>query len=352
MCSMDALNPTPLIKTPPIVRESLSQLSVFGGTGDPPPLSFSKKASNFIHNKQNQHTINYIVNGGASILNLFAFLNGNLKFMEGIQEKLEIFTDIYTKTACGIQGLIVAVKTFHTKNIIPLIGNALEIPTAIFSKGFDLWLFRGISQGLKQFYRIIDQREVVDKDGEPIKDKNGNTQVIGGNFSQRGCFKSFTTTIKETPKILSELIKKPANIKNLSHSLTLASVFQIGGALLALLGFKNIGATIRDTAGAGVDFALMTDKNKKNNSPSTYQSTTNIEKTPEKKGINFSSPFVQAGLTWILASVADWVKRLSFIENLLPNLTNLSLFSDRGASMWFTKGNLEIEQENLATANQ
>src|SRR3989338_2164839 len=93
----------------------------------PPPLSFTKKASNFIHNKQNQHTINYIANGGASILNLFSFLNGNFKFMEGIQEKLEMFTDIYTKAACGIQGFIVAANTIKKKNVFPFIGNALEI---------------------------------------------------------------------------------------------------------------------------------------------------------------------------------------------------------------------------------
>lgn len=272
--------------------------------------------------------INYIANGGASLVNLITFLNGNFHFLDPIQEHLETFSQIFTRCATGTQGFILSAKTCVMKNIVPFVGFALEIPIAILASGYDLYLLRGISQGLGQSLAMIDRREIVDNNGEPKPDNEGNIQQIKGDFKDRGWWKSVTTISKEIPKLIRELFEKPARIKKISHGLFAASTFQILGAIIGLCGFKKIGSLIRNTAGTGVNLAFMRDNN-----------------TNDKRGFNIASPLVQAGLTWMGADITDFFKRFEFISDKLNNLTNLALFFDRGASMRLTSGYQSMEKK-------
>ena len=352
-------------------------------------LNETEKNKNFLekHNKK----INYLFNGGASLLNFITFVNGNFHFLDGIQGFLEKFSEYYTKCATGIQGILGAEACIRFRNVIPLIGNALEVPIAYFSSGFNLFLMRGISQSLNQTLRIIDQREVINKDGKPKLDRYNVPYVIGGDFSKGGnglgLMNGFTTMIKEFGKMVMELFKKPSsNIKKLSHALFFVSIFQFVGGMIGLLGLKKIGAFIRSVAGAGVDFSLMRDKNIRKKTTSTdsdeeeetlkrielflksekldeeigiKKDTSTIEKIrllydkftkkhPPKSGLNFGSPFLWAGTVWIGAEVVDFLKRFDYIADKIKSLTNLSLFFDRGASTIYTAGYLGMSDEPLS----
>lgn len=347
----------------------------------------TRKQKSFL--ERNNTIINYVFNGGAAILNLITFFNGNFHFSDRLQNFLEKFAEYYTKCATGIQGILGAETCIRFRNVIPLIGNALEVPIAYFSSGFNLFLMRGISQSLNQTLRIIDQRELVNKDGKPKLDRYNVPYVIGGNFSKGGnglgLIKGLTTMLKEFGKMVVELFKKPSsNIKNLSHALFFVSIFQFAGGIIGLLGLKKIGAFIRSVAGAGVDFSLMRDKNIRKKTTSTdsdeEETLKKIElflnnkeldneigtkkdvnpiqkirllydkltkKHPPKSGLNFGSPFVWAGCVWIGAEVVDFLKRFDFFADKIKSLTNLSLFFDRGASTIYTHGYLGISDEAL-----
>lgn len=291
--------------------------------------------------------INYFANAGASILNFVTFLNGNFHFFETLQEKLEVISNFYTKCATSIQGIIGAEDCWQKKNAVPLIGNALELPVAIFSEGYNLWLFRGISQGIGQFLGIIDRRAVVDERGEPKK-VDGKIQYIKGDFRDKGWLEGIKVTCGEIPKLTKELFSKFSNIKNMSHGLYTASVGQILGAGLALCGLKSIGAFIRDAFGTLVDFSLITDKKK--STKITNEMLVNVvdekllDEQPLQKGLNFSSLYVWGGLTWILAAVVDVLKRIPFFEDKVNCLTNLSYTSDRGASTLYKMEDFKISR--------
>jgi hypothetical protein len=217
------------------------------------------KVKECLKNKDTKKVINYVTNGGATVFNLFTFLNANFNFFDGIQEKFESISGIYSRIATGTQGLLLAADNFAVQNLIPTIGFALEVPIAIFSDSYDLWLYRGLSQGAGQLLTVLDRREVVDKKGEPIV-KDGKITLIGSDFTERGGFiKRFTAFFNEVPKLVKELIEKPSRIRKISHSLLVISTFQIIGALTSMAGFKNIGAPIRNFSGIVVDWSFLTD---------------------------------------------------------------------------------------------
>ena len=291
--------------------------------------------------------LNYAANGGASVFNLLTFLNGNFHFFDGIQEKLEKFGEIMSRIATGTQGLVLAADTWKTENLIPFFGFLLEIPIAMFTSGNDLWLRRGVPQALGQLYRIIDQREIVDKNGEPIL-KNGKAQVIEGDFSEHGnklgWWKGFTTTCREMPKLVKEVIDKPSRIHKLTHSLFLASIFQTTGTVLAMFGSVLIGAGIRDAAGVLCDYALMRDENLQNTTSGNIPET-QVNKKRGLLGFNFDSVIVRSGIVFTLAAIVDFAKRFQYFFDKINNLTEFSLFFDRGAALMYTIGNLGIKSE-------
>ena len=165
--------------------------------------------------KDGKKAINYATNGGATLVNFFTFLNANFNFIDGIQDKLESIAGVYSRIATGMQGLLLASDNFVVKTLIPTIGFALEVPIAIFSDSYNLWLYRGLSQGAGQFLTVLDRRAVVDKNktSEP-KVKDGNIALIGSDFRERGGFPaSFTTFFKEVPKLVKELIENEVRRK-------------------------------------------------------------------------------------------------------------------------------------------
>lgn len=300
-----------------------------------------------IGSKDGKKAINYATNGGATLLNFFTFLNANFNLIDGIQEILEPAVGVYSRIATGVQGLLLAADNWAVENLIPTIGFALEVPIAIFSDPYDLWLYRGLSQGAGQLLTVLDRRAVVDEKGEP-KVKDGTITLYGSNFRQRGSFPgSFTTFCKEVPKLIKELIEKPSRIKNISHSLLIISISQITGALVAMAGFKNIGAPIRNIAGVAVDWSFITDIKPKEIKPRINGMKIVSVENHNKKGVDFSSLVVWAGMTWITASVMDQLKRIPGVEDKIAGLTNLVMASDRGASTFLTNANLDTTKENV-----
>ena len=300
-----------------------------------PSVPTWNRVKTFVNKKETKTTINLIGNGGAAISNFLTFGSQVTGMFEDKEDLLERVSEVWTKFATGSQGLIGALDLYQKQNAIPFIGNLLEIPIAIFSSGKNLWLFRGVSQGLGQFLRAIDQREVLEN-GNPIL-INGRPKIIGGDFSDRGWMHGIKTTLLEIPKILGELITKPSNIKKLTHALTLASVSQIFGGVLALCGIHGPGALIRNIAGIGVDGSFMLDENKDNESDN---------KNDKKWGrLNLSSWFTRAGLTWGGAAIFDEIKRIPWLEDY-KFLNPLVYFFDRLASVLYTIGNLKIKNGN------
>lgn len=282
-----------------------------------------------------KEVINVFANGGAAVSNLVTFANGNKEFLSIPQESLENFSGVLSKVATGVQGVILGIDAYTKRNLIPLLGYIAEIPISIFSSDFDFWVCRGLSQGLGQFQGILDRRRLKindeeqkiqeittikeeDKIVEKVEERNIYMSDIMG-MSTWG--ENFKITLKESWGIIKELFTNPKTIKNFSTGLFISSVSQITGMLMTVFGSKNIGPLVRDIAGAGVDVALITDKKK-------------------------DALFKTAGYTWVLAAVADYAKRFSFIDNSIKNLTNLSLVSDRLASLLYAHENLNIQSSH------
>ena len=298
-------------------------------------VSYSPAPIYQLKNKKNEWNIKeiatYSANGTASLCNFFTFLNGNFKWVSPFHDFFEKTSEILSKTALGVVGTIGSVDMWEKKNPFTLLGYVLLVPISILSSGYNSWVARGLSYGMCNFAMIVDRREVVDKDGEPIFDKNKNKQYLSGDFTDKGLLEGFKVTCNESIKMLSEIFKKPANLKKFSHSTLAASIFQMSGCIPGFFGYKNIEAGIRDVSSIIGDFALLLDKGKSND---TELKLTNI---------NLKSPVVQSGLLWIATSFFDLLKRFPFIEERIENLTELTTCLDRTASIRFTQGLLDIK---------
>ena len=285
-----------------------------------------------IKSDNTKQTVNYVFNGSSAALSLLTFLNGNFHFINSIQEKLEKFSEILAKIAFGTVSLMGAIDTGQKKNPFAFLGYLLSVPLATISSGYNLWLTSGIANGLCNFIVITDQREVLDKNGEPILDKKGNIQYINGDFKTRGWKKAITTTFSECLKMIKEVIHKPQKIKKISNAIFFSSLFEIAGPIIGLLGLEKIGSFIRNTATVAVESAMLLHKDK---SPDKNQEV-----------INLKSPVAQSGLLWVGTSLVDFLKRFDFISDKLSSLTHLSLGFDRAASILFTKGLLNVKKED------
>lgn len=284
-------------------------------------------------NNKAKKIINYSVNGSASLLNLITFLNGNFNLSNSLQEKLEPLSEALSKIAFSTVHVVGAIDLWQKKNIFPFLGYAMAPIIAMFNSGYDLWVSTGLAGGLINFAVITDQREVVDDKGNPILTKNGNIQVINGDFSDRGWWNSFKTTTNESLKMIKEIIKEPSRIKKFTHATFFASSSLIIGSLLGLLGFKKLEAIIRNIASMTGETALLFHTNINNKSIKDH-----------KKTIDLKSPITQSGILWIGTAVVDLLKRFDFISEKISNLTHFSLFFDRAASIRFTQGVLSIKK--------
>ena len=300
----------------------------------PPTEKTNSPFLELIQNKKAKRTVNYIANGGSFTLNFFTFLNGNFHFLDSIQDGLEKSGEAFTKVAYSIVSLIGAIDIFEKKNPLPFIGFSAGVPLSLLSTSYNLWLANGIPYGLGNFIIITDQREVVDENGEPVLDKDGNVQLITGDFKNKGWKEGLSTTYTESLKIIKELIQKPQRIKKISHSLLTSSVFEMFGPVISCFGLEKIGSFIRSTGTIATHAAMLlhNDSNKK----------TSIEKHGR---INLKSLISQGALLGISASAVDFIKRSEFISENISNLTNLSLGLDRGMSALFMAGMFDIEKE-------
>lgn len=307
------------------------------------PKVLQKKGQNqkhsvidLIKNKRTKEIINYVSNGTSSAFSLFAFLNGNFNFISNIQEKLEPLSEWLSKVAFSIVSLSGSVDFWQKKNILPFIGYLIATPTAALSSGYNFWLSLGLSSGLSNFIVITDQREIVDDTGEPIPDKDVNTQTINGDFGKRGWYFGFSTTLKESTRMIKELFQKPSRIKKISHSILIGSLVEMLGPIIGLLGFKTVGSAIRNTATVACEASMMLHKE---------LDETN-KKQPKSNLIDFKSPIAQSGSLWIATSVVDLLKRFDYFSSKVNNLTQLSLLLDRLASIRFNQGVLNIKAKH------
>lgn len=296
---------------------------------------------NFINNSLNEiftsyrtkKNINYAVNGSASLCSLFTFLNGNFNFLDSLQEKLEPLSEALVKIAFSTVHVIGAIDLWQKKNIFPFVGYLMAPVIALISSGYDLWVATGLCGGLINFAIITDRREVVDDKGNPVPDKDGNIQVINGDFKDRGWQKSFETTIKESFKMIKEIYTNPSRIKNFAHAVFLSSSSLIVGSLLGMVGLKKTEVIIRNIASVTGETALLFHTNTKSSAANNPKNT-----------IDLKSPVAQSGFLWIGTAVVDMLKRFDYISENINNLTHLSLAFDRMASIRFTQGILNINQ--------
>lgn len=290
-----------------------------------------------IKNKRTKEIINYVSNGTSSACSLFAFLNGNFNFINNIQEKLEPLSEWLSKVAFSIVSLSGSVDFWQKKNILPLIGYLIAAPTAALSSGYNFWLSLGLSSGLSNFIVITDQREIVDKNGEPILDKDGNTQIINGDFGKRGWWFGFSTTLKESFKMIKELFQKPSRIKKISHSILIGSLVEMLGPIIGLFGLKTVGSAIRNTATVACEASMM-----------LHKELDERGKSKRNNGfmIDLKSSIAQSGLLWVATSLIDLLKRFDYFSSKVNNLTHLALFLDRLASIRFNQGVLNIKAKH------
>lgn len=274
--------------------------------------------------------LNYACNGAASAFGFFTFLSANLHLFDSMQDKLDYFSEKLERLGNGLSGAIGAIDLWQKKNFYSFLGYTSMIPISAFISGYHNWLARGISIGLNSFVFIVDRREVVDKNGEPeIDNKTGKPKLLSGDFSDSGWIEGIKVSTSESIKLIKELFEKPQRITKFSHAALIASLFQMAGPIIHVLGTQKIGSTIRNIAGVAGYMALLLDRRKVGASFG---------------GINFKSPVVQCSILRIGTAIFDQLKHFDFFASRISNLTDLSLSLDRLAGLRFTKGIFDIKK--------
>lgn len=294
-------------------------------------LPEQKKPSvkDLIFDDRTKAILNYACNGSASLFAFFTFLSANLHLFDSFQEHLDFLSEKLERLGNGLSGVIGAIDLWQKKNLLPFLGYVSMVPISAFISGYYNWLARGVSIGLNSFIFIVDRREVVDKDGEPVAGQNGKIKFLSGDFSEEGWIDSLKTSAVESIKMLKELYNKPQRIRKFSHAALVASMFQIAGPLIFVSGLKSVGSTIRNIAGIAGYMALLLDRRKKDN---------------PFFGINFKSPVVQCSLLRIGTAFFDLLKQFDYFSTRISNLTDISLALDRLAGLRFTKGIFDIKR--------
>ncbi len=278
------------------------------------PSSFHK-AHDYL--KENKKKINNWTHISSAAVNIFTFLNGNFRFLNIEDEIQERIGNFFARCTTAVRGLTGAIDCLGKNNLIPFIGNVLEIPTAVFASGYNLWLARGIPQSIRQVQGVIK------RSGMKIKDINGKevplSEEDGDHFKKYGIGMKdgFLYSVKELGKILKDTFTDPFKKEQFfSRSVLLCSLFQLGGAVTAFSGLKKIGAFFRDLGGALIDGAYMQDP--------AYRT---------------------GGALWIGSAICDYGKLFSFFSDKINNITQLSLAFDALAAIFESKANFGPEDE-------
>lgn len=313
----------PQVNNPQSRRNPASSTSIGNGHQNNKPneqnLNHLKRAHQFL--TKNKREINTYANLIGAATNLLTFIEGNFSFLNIDMEKMETVSNLFAKVATSVRGFIGAIDSFNKTNLFPLLGFAGEVPAAIFSSGYNLWLTRGVPQGISQFLGMIKRRGAKFKTNKqeitlPRKD--------GDNFKKYGIgfIDGFLLTLKESGKIIKELFTSPMKgDQKMPHSVFVCSIMQIVGPLIYLTGFKKLGAAIRDFFGMAVDVGYIIDK-KQDDEPS----------------------YVPAGTAWVGSGIVDLLKRFDTFENTVKNSTQLSLFFDGIAGVFYGSANFGTEE--------
>ncbi len=293
----------------------------------------NNKFIEIIQDKKVKQAANNWSNWGSAGLNFLTFANANFHFSDQLQGAIEKVSELVTKATYLIGGVAGSIDLWGKKNPLSFAGFASGIPLTLLSTNYNLYLAYGIPYGLGNFAIITDQREIVDKNGEPIPDKDGNVQLVNGDFSNRGWVKGLKITLTESAKIVKELIQKPQRIKKMSHALFTSSVFEMFGPLIGYFGIENLGSFIRSsgTIATQTAFLLHNDSSKKSS-------------VEDHGKVTLKSSIAMGGILGILGSAIDFIKRVDFISEKIPNLTNLSLAFDRGMGALVVSGIMDIEK--------
>ena len=260
-------------------------------------------------------------NKGAACINLATAIAGQLNLFDSYQELVDKITTVFTKGGTVLQGLIKAKQAFERKNLAATVGSALELPVALLSDGYNLWLARGISQGASQYDAMMTRVKKVDQNGNVVI-KDGKEQLYT-DFKEEGFIEGSKITLRENIKCIKECFTNPLEKTGItSRLISLFSTFQIGGALLAFAGLQKFGAGIRDLGGAAVDIAFMTDKGEGENNKALYK----------------------AGVKWVFSAIVDFLKRFESFS-LISMPTQLSLFFDRWAAVDYIKEGERVKSE-------
>lgn len=274
--------------------------------------------------------LNLGFNGAAAAINLITCINGNFPLLGFFQETMEWGSSLLAKFATVSQGLINTSIAFEKKNIIALTGGLLELPIAIFTSGFNLYLARGISAGLNHFDSIISRTKKLDSENKPIKDTDGKQQYYD-SFYKEGWIEGLKTIFKHIPKLTKEICEKSFERDGLfARSFFMCSIFMIIGPVIAFSSFDKIGAGIRHFFGGLAGVALATDQKKIVNSEMAENKTTS------SKGF---SNYAMSGFFWVIAAIPDFFKRFEFFSDKINNSTELALCLDRLAGIFFIFGN-------------
>lgn len=307
------------------------------------PVKSKNKFIETIQSKKVKQAINNWSNWGSAGLNVLTFTNANFHVLDQFQDLFEKLSELATKAAYAISSVAGTVDLWGKKNPLSFAGFASGIPLTLLSTNYNLYLAYGIPYGLGNFVIITDQREIVDKNGEPIPDKNGNIQLVSGDFSSRGWLEGFKITLQESIKIIKELVENPQKIKKISHALFASSVFEMIGPVLGYSGLEKLGSFVRSsgTIATQTAFLLHNDSNKKSS-------------VKDHGKITLKSSIALGGLLGIGGSAIDFIKRVESISEKIANLTNLSLALDRGMGALIVSGIMDIEDaraDNKATSD-
>ena len=286
--------------------------------------------------KKLKDNLNFYINGTASALNLLPFITSNFNILGFFQEKLELAGEYGSKIATVCQGLLNSIDNSNKRNLIPALGAFLELPVAALSSPENLWLYRGFALAPWNLTTVMQERPTYDCEGKTISNGKDGIKTIGGNFKEQGLgfIDSVKINLREIPKLIKELFKRPSKIIELSYGLFTSSSLQVVGALSATLGLKKLGATFRNIGAVGVDLSFTQDKDLAN--------LKKLNKAHSKGTLKFGSSFVKAGLIWITAAIADWVHHFGLLADKVKNIPNLVLTIDRFATFFNVKGVLGI----------
>lgn len=309
--------------------------------------------------RRSKNVINWASNSFSAVCSIIAFVCGNfIKSGGGLQEKLNCLSEVSQRIGIFLSGVPGTADMFQKKNFFATIGYFSYFPVSIFTKGYELWLARGVSSSLINSILVLNQREAnVNERGDPVPDTNGKIQYLTGDFGDKP-YRGFLENIKDWKtwkkscmlmlqegwKMLKELCKKPSNIKKFTHSVLVTSIIQLISPGIGFIGGpKKLEAFVRNTAGIGSYIALALDASNKRNS--SREKNNNAEKSTWEilKSIDLKSPTVWSSICRIITSVVDFFKRFEFVSGRITNLTDISLMLDRIASMFYSQGVFNIK---------